>query len=565
MAMSRWKAWTNSSTDAGAMVYTLCIGSNEHRHANLAFARRRLAEAFPGIRFSREVDTEPLRLARRAIFANQVARFESALDLAEVVSCLKRIEQEAGSTRQERAGEIIRLDVDLLSCDGRVYKPEDWARDYVVRGVQELDRTFPPAIRKPSYAPVREPGCLQLSNGVPVYVFDAADSDVVRVDLLFGGGRWQQELPLQALFANRMLREGTVRFSSGEIAERLDYYGAWLELASAAEYTYLTLYSLGKYLSETLDVLDSVVKEPLYPDKELKVVLETNVRQFLVNSSKAEYVAGRALMNFLYGEGHPAGHVLREEDYRRMTPEVLRRFYTRYYHSANCAIYLSGRIDGRCLRLVEEHFGQAPFGNGFRPVEQRSFQPVANAGRSLFLERKGAVQNAVRMGMLSLNQRHPDYLKLRVLVTLFGGYFGSRLMTNIREQKGYTYGISAGLLPYPGESVLTISADTTPEYVQPLVREVYKELDRLRDERVSEEELDRVRGYMLGEMCRSYESVFSLADAWIFIRISGLDGSYFTGIPQAIETVTPVELQDLAQKHLCKENLKLVVCGEKAG
>ena len=169
------------------------------------------------------------------------------------------------------------------------------------------------------------------------------------------------------------------------------------------------------------------------------------------------------------------------------------------------------------------------------------------------------------MGMLSLNQRHPDYLKLRVLVTLFGGYFGSRLMTNIREQKGYTYGISAGLLPYPGEGVLTISADTTPEYVQPLVREVYKELDRLRDERVSEEELDRVRGYMLGEMCRSYESVFSLADAWIFIRISGLDGSYFTGIPQAIETVTPVELQDLAQKHLCKENLKLVVCGEKAG
>ena len=141
-----------------------------------------------------------------------------------------------------------------------------------------LDRTLSPAIRKPSYAPAREPGCLQLSNGIPVYVFDAADSDVVRIDLLFGGGRWQQELPLQALFANRMLREGTVRFSSGEIAERLDYYGAWLELASAAEYTYLTLYSLGKYLSETLDVLDSVVKEPLYPDKELKVVLETNVR-----------------------------------------------------------------------------------------------------------------------------------------------------------------------------------------------------------------------------------------------------------------------------------------------
>ena len=177
-------------------------------------------------------------------------------------------------------------------------------------------------------------------------------------------------------------------------------------------------------------------------------------------------------------------------------------------------------------------------------------------------QREGAAQNAVRMGMLSLNQHHPDYLKLRVLVTLFGGYFGSRLMANIREQKGYTYGITAGLLPYPGEGVLTISSDTAPEYVQPLVQEVYKEMDRLCCERVPDEELDRVRSYMLGEMCRSYESVFSLSDAWIFIRISGLDKSYFTDILRAIETVTPDELRDLAQKYLCKENLKMVVCGK---
>ena len=544
------------------MVYTLCIGSNEHRHANLAFARRRLSEAFPGIRFSREVDTEPLRLSRRALFANQVARFESGLDSTEVVSCLKRIEQEAGSTPQERACGIIRLDVDLLSCDGRVYKPEDWARDYVVRGMEELDRTLSPVIRKPAHSPVREPEYIRMPNGIPLHVFNAGDGDVVRIDLLFGGGRWHQELPLQALFANRMLREGTVRFSSGEIAERLDYYGAWLELASAAEYTYLTLYSLGKYLPETLDVLESVVKEPLYPEKELKVVLETNVRQFLVNSSKAEFVAGRALMNFLYGEAHPAGHMLCEEDYRRITPEALQRFYARYYHSANCSIYLSGRIDERCLRLVEEHFGQESFGSGFRPMERMVFHPCGDAEKTRFLEREGAAQNAVRMGMLSLNQHHPDYLKLRVLVTLFGGYFGSRLMGNIREQKGYTYGITAGLLPYPGEGVLTISSDTAPEYVQPLVQEVYKEMDRLCNERVSDEELERVRSYMLGEMCRSYESVFSLSDAWIFIRISGLDKSYFTDIPRAIETVTPDELRDLAQKYLCKENLKMVVCGK---
>jgi len=425
------------------------------------------------------------------------------------------------------------------------------------------DRTSPPPICKPAHSPVREPACVRMPNGIPVYVFDAGESDVVRIDLLFEGGRWQQELPLQALFTNRMLREGTVRFSSGEIAERLDYYGAWLELASAAEYTYLTLYSLGKYLSETLAVLESVVKEPLFPEKELKVVLETNIRQFLVNSSKAEYLAGRALMNLLFGAGHPLGHVLCEDDYRRLTPGVLRHFYDRYYHSAHCSIYLAGRIDGRCLRLVEEHFGQEPFGGVLQaPAGHGRFRPAGGPEDTRFLKREGAAQNAIRMGMLSLNQHHPDYLKLRVLVTLFGGYFGSRLMSNIREQKGYTYGISATLLPYPDEGVLTISADTAPQYVRPLWREVQAEMDRLREERVPGEELERVRNYMLGEMCRSYESVFSLSDAWIFIHISGLDKSYFTGIVEAIETVTSDELQSLAQKYLCKENLKAVVCGE---
>ena len=426
-----------------------------------------------------------------------------------------------------------------------------------------LDRTTPPNIRKPETFPVREPVSTRLSNGIPVYTFNADESDVIRIDLLFGGGRWHQEQPLQALFANRMLREGTRHFSSEQVAERLDYYGAWLELACAAEYTYLTLYSLSKYLPQTLEVLESVVKEPLFPQKELDIVLETNVRQFLVNSSKTDYLALRRLMNLLYGDGHPAGHLLKEEDYRRISPDVLRSFYERYYHSANCSIYLAGRVDERCLRLVEEHFGRTAFGTGDAPAERFHYQPIVSPEKSFFIERKGAVQSAVRMGMLSLNQNHPDYLKLRVLITLFGGYFGSRLMSNIREEKGLTYGISAGLLPYPGEGVLTIAADTACKNVHALVEEVYAEIDRLHTEVVLADELERVRNYMLGEMCRSYESVFSLSDAWIFIHVSGLEKSYLSAIPEAINTVTAGELGELARKYLCKENLKVVVCGEK--
>lgn len=120
------------------MVYTISIGSNEHRKDNLALARKRLSELFPDIRFSSEKDTEPLFFRRRALFANQVACFMSDCKVEEVVLRLKNIEREAGRIPGEKKQEIVRLDIDLLSCDGTVYKPEDIKRDYVVRGLEEI-------------------------------------------------------------------------------------------------------------------------------------------------------------------------------------------------------------------------------------------------------------------------------------------------------------------------------------------------------------------------------------------------------------------------------------------
>ena len=121
------------------MVYTICIGSNERRKDNLALARKRLSELFPDIRFSAETDTQPLFFRRQALFANQVARFMSDCDVHEIILYLKSIEREAGRTSEEKKQEIVRLDIDLLSCDNTVYKPEDLKRDYIVRGLEELD------------------------------------------------------------------------------------------------------------------------------------------------------------------------------------------------------------------------------------------------------------------------------------------------------------------------------------------------------------------------------------------------------------------------------------------
>ncbi|RGN37198.1 M16 family metallopeptidase [Bacteroides oleiciplenus] len=426
-----------------------------------------------------------------------------------------------------------------------------------------LDRSIQPFIREPEQLEVLSPERRVMPNGIPLYILNAGDNEVVRIDLLMEGGRWQQTQRLQALFTNRMLREGTRRYSAAAIAEKLDYYGAWLELSSSSEYAYITLYSLNKYLPETLDIFESIVKEPLFPEKELGVIVDNNIQQFLVNSSKVDFLAHRTLINAVYGDKHPCGQLVQEEDYHLINPSVLQSFYDRYYHSGNCSIYLSGKVSEDTIRRVEVIFGSEPFGKGFLRPEKSIYVPVTSPGKRFFAERADAMQSAVRIGMISLDRRHPDYMKARVLVTLLGGYFGSRLMSKIREEKGYTYGISAGIMPYPDSGLFVINTETANEFVEPLIKEVYHEIDRLQNDLVSNEELAMVRNYMLGDMCRSYESAFSLADAWIFIHTSGLSNSYVMDAVDAVKTVTPDEIRELASQHLCKETLKEVVSGKK--
>ncbi len=426
-----------------------------------------------------------------------------------------------------------------------------------------LNRNLQPDICEPEQIAVQQPELYTLPNGIPLYILDACDCEVTRIDVLMEGGRWHQKQPLQALFTNRMLREGTRRYTAAQIAEKLDYYGAWLDLASASEHTYVTLYSLNKYLPNTLDLLESIIKEPVFPADELKVIINNNIQQFLVNSSKVEFLAHRGLVKAVYGSAHPVGYVVQEDDYRKITSETLQQFYDNFYHSGSCSIYLSGRITPDCIRRVESVFGTGTFGSHWKKVKKIHYLPVLTTERRVFIELPDALQSAVRIGGLSLDRCHPDYLKMRVVITLLGGYFGSRLMSNIREEKGYTYGIAASLMTYPDHGMLAISAETTNEYVDPLISEVYHEIDRLQNELVSDEELKMLKNYMLGDMCRSYESAFSLADAWISLQVSGLSSSYFAEALNAVKNITPDEIRELSQKYICKESLKEIISGRK--
>ena len=283
-----------------------------------------------------------------------------------------------------------------------------------------MDRKIQPEIQTLKNFRILPPVRMTLPNGIPLTVINAGEQEVVRIDVLFAGARWQQSQKLQALFTNRMLREGTTKYTAATIAEKLDYYGSWLELSSSSEYAYITVYSLNKYLAKTLEVVESMIKEPLFPEKELHTILDTNIQQYLVNTSKVDFLAHRSLLKSLYGEQHPCGKIVVEEDYHAITPEVLREFYERYYHSGNCSIFLSGKVTEDIISRVTDTFGTS-FGKHQQPASKLSFPFTAVPEKRIFIEREDAMQSAVKMGYTTITRNHPDYLKLRVLMTLFGG------------------------------------------------------------------------------------------------------------------------------------------------
>ena len=426
-----------------------------------------------------------------------------------------------------------------------------------------LDRTMPPLLRPLEAFEILRPERLEMKNGMQLNVIRAGSQEVVRLDLLIGGGQWHQTQALQALFTNRMLREGTPTMTSAQIAEKLDYYGAWLDLSSSVNCGFITLYSLNKYFPRTLAIIADMLMNPSFPEKELEVVLETNRQQFLVNSSRVEVIARKHFNRSLFGEEHPFGRFAVESDYGRITPEILREFYRKHYHSGNCTVYVSGKVTPEIIRCIEEHLGNASWGEIKEVQPLELIEPRQTTEKHVFVEKADALQSSLKMGCFMMDRVHPDFLKARVMVTLFGGYFGSRLMSNIREDKGYTYGIGAGIVNCPGSGVLAITTEADNQYIDSIITEVYREMDKMCNDLAPQEELEMVRNYMLGDFCRSYEGPFSLSEAWIYTKTADLDDDFFVRQVDSIRSITAEEIRTLAQRYLCKENLIEVVAGKK--
>ena len=404
------------------------------------------------------------------------------------------------------------------------------------------------------------PRTMVMPNGVLLHVLDGAGHGLVRFDILFGGGYAVQDKPLQAMFTNRMLREGAGELTAAEISRRLDYYGAWIDMYSSQNCNHITLYSMSKHLAPLLHVLEALVKYPLFPEDNLETVKSNNKAHFRINSQKVDVVSQRYFENALWGEGHPLGHVITADDYDSITREDLSAYYAKVYGSRNCVMFVSGSVDEEMLSDISASFGNEDWGCGSSMEAAVVMPPVPEYGRRT-ITIPDTMQSAVKIGFMALDSMHPDFNKFRFLCVLLGGYFGSRLMSNIREENGYTYHIAAEMDAYGQRNAFMISSEAANEYVAPLIDEVYKEIDALLTEPVSVEEIELVRNYILGELCREYEGVSAKTEVFINAWLSGAGFESVNSYIDELTSVTPAELMRVARENFIKGRMIEIVAG----
>jgi predicted Zn-dependent peptidase len=425
------------------------------------------------------------------------------------------------------------------------------------------DRAVPPYIKDAVDFTVTLPPCEKhiLSNGVEVYALNMGTEEMIMLNWVYFAGNWYEKKKTVAAACNFLLKNGTTSKSAFEINEHFEYYGSYLNRSCYNETSELVLHCLNKHVEELLPVVAEIVSESVFRDEEIEIYKQNSQQRLKVSLQKCEFVAGRLIDAYLFGENHPYGTYNNLEDYAAINREELLSFYNEYYKRGRCVIFASGKLPENLIPLLEKHFGKLPVRNHRSGIEvvHHNLGPASQKKFNIINDETG-VQSAIRIARNFPNRHHPDFQKVMVLNNVFGGFFGSRLMGNIREDKGYTYGIYSYLLNHLQESGWMISTEAGRDVTAATIEEVYREMTDLREEKIDEEELLMTRNYMIGTILGDLDGPFQVAGRWKNLILNDLDEDYFYSGIETIKTVSARELQELANKYLKQDEFyELVV------
>lgn len=413
-----------------------------------------------------------------------------------------------------------------------------------------LNRTSPPDIKdaiafnlelKPTEKFV-------LDNGVEVYAIDAGAQDVLQMEMVFYAGNCFEKNNAVATATSYMLKNGTSSKSAFEINEHFEYFGAYCNRNCQNETASVSLHTLSKHLPVLLPVIKEMITDSIFPEEELAIYIQNSKQQLSVSLQKCDFVANRLIDAYLFGEKHPYGKYTVAADYDALTATQLKEHFQQYYLNGHCVIFVAGKLPADLFKVLNEQFGNLAIKPGKQPITNNIIAAATKKYR-IANDAEG-VQGAIRIARDFPNRLHPDFMKMMVLNAVFGGFFGSRLMSNIREDKGYTYGIHSYVQSHFQDTAFLISTEAGKDVAEATVEEIYKEMEILREELIDEEELLLVRNYLIGSILGDLDGPFQIIGRWKNIILNDLDVQYFYDSIKTIKTISAEELKSLANKYL---------------
>lgn len=423
-----------------------------------------------------------------------------------------------------------------------------------------VNRATPPEIHPLEPFVLPKPNCATLANGIPVFYFENPNLDLIHILLQVRTGALYQPKKHVCNFAYTLLKESSPTFSPEDLSEKMDYYGTNVTVNVGMNKVQILISVPKNNLRQILPAIAEFLVSPTYREKSLDILQDKEVKNLAYNEQKTDYCAWRIMWREMLGQTFPAvSEFATTSSIRSVTTKDLQDFHRHSFNAENLTLFVTGNTDNAIRRQIEDIWKDVPHGT---PASELPLIPVQNRHGKIFHQpMENCLQSSIVLFSLSMDYNDPERTAFSVLNTLTGGYFSSRLMQNLREKQGLTYGISSSSTFFGHQSVFAISSEVNAESTNRAVESCFEELQRLQNEPVSNEELDMVKNYMTGLQLRTVDTTVNAMQKFAYWHRFGLDETEMFRYLSEIKDVTPAELLSLAKKYFPYNKFTRIIVG----
>ncbi|MBR4136206.1 MAG: insulinase family protein [Bacteroidales bacterium] len=424
-----------------------------------------------------------------------------------------------------------------------------------------IDRSIAPEIHPLLSVPLKEPILETLKNGIPMFVFPNDDLDLIHLQLDIRSGAIHEPKKHLSLFTYGLLKGSHPKYHAAEMADLLDFYGSTFDVDVYLDSVCLKIVIPKRNIPPMLPIVFEMLSAPKYREDYLSLIRQQRIQSLRNNLKKNNFLCSRLMLQAMLGDQCAAGQPATEESYHAITISDLERYHQENFCAENLSLYVTGHLDSETTKIIRETF--QTICHGVRTPEPVLFQMPFDQNPLLNVEVPGSIQSSICLAMPHLAYADEARSPFKVLSTITGGYFGSRLMQRVRERHGYTYGISNSTAYFGHQSIFSIQSDVDATHTQEAIDACFEELERLQQEPVPEEELQTVKTYMTGSLIQELSNSVSYMSKYAFWRNQHTDLSILQEMLRIIQDTQPEDLKKMAKIYFDHNNFTQIIVGNK--